>query len=251
MTQITESIEGAHLVTGDEPRVRRGPAPFILVALGVAIFAVGSRWGLAVAPAEHYMGETQRIMYVHVPTAWNAIIALGFAFVSAMAWLIKGGWKWDARLEAGAELGTLLALLLCIQGAIWAKPTWGVWWDWDPRLTTSAVMVFAFAGILALRRYVSDPGRRATWSAVTTIVAFVDVPIVYFSVNWWNSLHQTQSTPSTVASAFRIPLYTNAIGFLIFTIGILMIRSRAAEIRLRDEIAPPLHDFVSGEGALR
>ncbi len=251
MTQITESMEGARAVADDEPRVRRGPGPFILVALGVAIFAFGSWWGLTVAPAEHYMGETQRIMYVHVPTAWNAIIALGFAFFSAMAWLIKGGWKWDARLEAGAELGTLLALLLCIQGAIWAKPTWGVWWDWDPRLTTSAVMVFAFAGILALRRYVGDPGRRATWSAVTTIVAFVDVPIVYFSVNWWNSLHQTQSTPSTVASAFRIPLYTNAIGFLIFTIGILMIRARAAEMRLREEIAPPLHDFVSGEGATR
>jgi heme exporter protein C len=251
MTQIVETMEASRAFAEDEPRVRRGPAPLILIALGAALFALGSWYGLMVAPAEHYMGETQRIMYVHVPTAWTAIIALAFAFVSSIAWLIRGGWKWDARLEAGAEIGTLLALLLCIQGAIWAKPTWGVWWDWDPRLTTSAVMVFAFAGILALRRYVTDPGRRATWSAVTIIVAFVDVPIVYFSVNWWNSLHQTQSTPETVAAAFRIPLYTNAVGFLIFAIGLIMIRARAAEIRLRDEIAPPLHDLVSEEGALR
>jgi heme exporter protein C len=251
MTQMIDSMDAAATYADDEPKVRHGKAPFVLIALGAAIFAFGSWYGLSVAPAEHYMGETQRIMYVHVPTAWNAMIALLVAFVSAMAWLIKGGWKWDARLEAGAEIGTLLALLLCIQGAIWAKPTWGVWWDWDPRLTTSAVMVFAFAGILALRRYVSDPGRRATWSAVTTVVAFVDVPIVYFSVNWWNSLHQTQSTPETVASAFRLPLYTNALGFLIFTIGLIMVRARAAEIRLREEIAPPLHDFVAGEGARR
>ena len=251
MTQIIDSMEASGMFAEEQPKVRRGPAPFILIGLGAAIFAAGSWYGLAVAPAEHYMGETQRIMYVHVPTAWNAMIALLVAFFSAMAWLIKGGWKWDARLEAGAEIGTLLALLLCIQGAIWAKPTWGVWWDWDPRLTTSAVMVFAFAGILALRRYVTDPGRRATWSAVTTVVAFVDVPIVYFSVNWWNSLHQTQSTPETVAAAFRIPLYTNAVGFLLFTIGLIMIRARASEMRLREEIAPPLHNFVSGEGAIR
>ena len=250
MTGISE-VSFAAAEAEDQPRIRRGPLPYILLAVGTVVILTGAWIGLFVAPAETFQGNTQRIMYIHVPTAWAAMLALMFAFISSFAYLFNGKWAWDARLEASIEIGTLLALLLCIQGSIWAKPTWGVWWDWDPRLTTSAVMVFAFAGILALRRYVSDPGRRATWSAVTTIVAFVDVPIVYFSVNWWNSLHQTQSTPETVAAAFRIPLYTNAVGFLIFTIGLLMIRARASEMRLREEIAPPLHDFVAGEGATR
>ena len=136
------------------------------------------------------MGDVQRIMYVHVPTAWNAMLALTFAFACAVASLWRGGIAWDARLEAAIEVGVVLSALLCMQGAIWAKPTWGVWWDWDPRLTTTAVMVFAFGGILALRQFVDDPVKRATWSAVATVIAFADVPIVYFSVRWWNSLHQ-------------------------------------------------------------
>src|SRR5262245_16403788 len=126
------------------------------------------------------MGDVQRIMYVHVPTAWNALLALTFAFVCAVVFLIRGGWQWDCRLEAAMEVGVVLSALLCCQGATWAKPTWGVWWDWDPRLTTTAVMVIAFAGILALRRFVDDPPRRAVWSSVAAIVAFVDVPRGYF-----------------------------------------------------------------------
>lgn len=245
---MSQAFEAYATLVGAEapPRIRRGPLPYVLMASGLVLLAIGTWYGLAVAPAEHFMGETQRIMYVHVPTAWTAILALGFAFVAALWYLIAGGWAWDARLEAAIEIGTLLALLLCMQGAIWAKPTWGVWWDWDPRLTTSAVMVFAFAGILALRRYVPDPARRATWSAVATVIAFIDVPIVYFSVNWWNSLHQTQSTGGAIGAAFRFPLFTNAIGFLLFTIGLIVLRARTAEIRLIEEVAPPLELAATG-----
>jgi heme exporter protein C len=185
------------------------------------------------------MGDVQRIMYVHVPTAWNAMLAMTFAFGCALAFLLRGGWHWDARMEAGMEVGVMLSTLLCMQGAIWAKPTWGVWWDWDPRLTTTAVMVFAFAGILALRSFVDDPAKRAVWSAVACIVAFVDVPIVYFSVKWWNSLHQTQSTPETVARAFHWPLRINAFGVLFLMIAMIMLRTRLGRLRLRGELAPP------------
>jgi heme exporter protein C len=188
------------------------------------------------------MGEVQRIMYVHVPTAWNAMLALSFAFVCALGFLLTNAWKWDSRLEAAMEMGVVLSLLLCIQGSIWAKPTWGVWWDWDPRLTTTAVMVFAFGGILALRAFVDDPARRAVWSAVACIVAFVDVPIVYFSVKWWNSLHQAQSTPQTVSSAFHLPLRVNAFGILFLWTGLVALRSRVASLRLRNELGPPLPD---------
>jgi heme exporter protein C len=217
----------------------RSPLPYALGALGVALLLWGSVWGLSFAPRETFMGDVQRIMYIHVPTAWNAMLALTFAFVCAVLSLWRGGWKWDARLEGALEVGVVLSALLCMQGSIWAKPTWGVWWDWDPRLTTTAVMVFAFAGILVLRQLVDDPRRRAAWSAVATVIAFVDVPIVYFSVRWWNSLHQLQSTPATVSSAFHWPLRINAFGVLLLMAAFIALRSRVAALRLRSELAPP------------
>jgi len=210
------------------------------LALAVLLLGTGSYIGLAVAPREHYMGEVQRIMYVHVPTAWSALLCFTFAFVSSIAFLFRHDWKWDSRLEATLEVGVLLNFLLCMQGAIWAKPTWGVWWDWDPRLTTTAVMLFSFIGILALRRFVDDPVRRATWAAVATIVAFADVPIVYFSVKWWNSLHQVQSTPQTVDGPMITPLRVNAFGMLSLAIGLITLRTRLAARRLQNEMAPPL-----------
>ena len=150
------------------------------------------------------MGDVQRIIYVHVPTAWNAMLVLTFAFVCGIVSLLRGGWTWDARLEAAVEAGVVLSGLVCMQGSIWARPTWGVWWDWDPRLTTTAVLLFAFGGILALRQFVDDPVKRAVWSAVAVVIAYVDVPLVYFSVRWWNSLHQVQSTPADRVA--RLPL---------------------------------------------
>jgi heme exporter protein C len=185
------------------------------------------------------MGEVQRIMYVHVPTAWNAMLVLTFAFVCALGYLFTNKWAWDHYHEAAIEVGLVLGALLCVQGSIWAKPTWGVWWDWDPRLTSTAVMVFAFGGILALRAFVDDPVKRAVWSAVACIVAYVDVPIVYFSVRWWNSLHQLQSSPSTVSRAFHWPLRINAFGVLFLWIGLVMLRSRLAALRIQAEMGPP------------
>ncbi len=228
------------------PAVSHSRAPGLSVAFGAALLCVGSYWGLAKAPGEVFMGDVQRIMYVHVPTAWNAMLALTFAFVCAVLFLFTDSWKWDNRLEAAMEMGVVLSLLLCTQGAIWAKPTWGVWWDWDPRLTTTAVMVFAFGGILALRAFVDDPKKRAVWSAVACIVAFADVPIVYFSVRWWNSLHQAQSTPETVSKAFHWPLRINAFGILFVWTGLVALRARVAALRLRSEIAPPLPEKTAG-----
>ena len=137
------------------------------------------------------------------------------------------------RADGGVdrESACVLAFLLCCQGAIWAKPTWGVWWDWDPRLTTTAVLLFAFLGILALRKFVDDPARRAMWSAVATIVAYVDVPIVYFSVSWWNSLHQQQSNPETVRNRSGMPLRINAFGMLFLMIGVHHAAARVAALR--------------------
>lgn len=213
--------------------------PLIFLGLGALLFVFGSWWGLFIAPAEQYMGDVQRIMYVHVPTAWNWMLGVIFAFICAIAYLINGKPKWDARMEASVEVASLFALLLCIQGSVWAKPTWGVWWDWDPRLTSVAVLLFAFLGIIALRNFVEDPVKRAVWSSVATIIASVDLPIVYFSVKWWNSLHQQQSTPQTVSSAFHLPLRINALAVLFLMTGFIMLRTRVAAARLSEEMAPP------------
>ncbi|HEY0788035.1 MAG TPA: cytochrome c biogenesis protein CcsA [Thermoanaerobaculia bacterium] len=219
---------------------RRGTGAYSLLAFGTVLLLAGSYLGLFRTPAELHMGEVQRIMFVHVPTAWNAMLAFTFAFFCALMFLFRNEWKWDTRMEAAIEVGIILAALLCTQGAIWAKPTWGVWWDWDPRLTTTAVLLLAFIGIVALRHFVEDPERRATWSAVATIIAYVDVPIVYFSVKWWNSLHQQQSTPDTVSSVYHLPLRLNAFGVLFLMIGLISLRSRVAALRLQQELAPPI-----------
>lgn len=212
---------------------------WIFIAIGAALLLLGSYYGLFVAPPEKFMRDVQRIMYVHVPTAWNWMLAVLFSLYCAIAFLFRNDMKWDSRLEAGLEVGTLFAFLLCCQGSIWAKPTWGVWWDWDPRLTTTAVLLFATLGILALRNFVEDPMKRAVWSSVATIIASVDLPIVYFSVKWWNSLHQVQSTPQTVSSPFHLPLRVNAFGVLFLMIGFIMVRTRIAAARLERELADP------------
>ena len=221
--------------------------PHALMALGAVFLLTGSYFGLFVAPPEHFMGEVQRIMYVHVPTAWNWMLAVLFTFGASVAYLFTSDFKWDARTEAGLEVGALLGFLLCCQGAIWAKPTWGVWWDWDPRLTSTAVLLCSFAGILALRRFVDDPAKRAILCSVATIIASVDLPIVYFSVRWWNSLHQLQSSPQTVSSQFHLPLRLNAFGILFLMSGFIALRSRIASQRLAAELAPPPQQDLVGE----
>jgi heme exporter protein C len=226
---------------------RRWPAA--LLAVGVLLLIAGCYYGLAISPPERYMGDVQRIMYVHVPTAWCAMLVLTFAFLSAACYLITGRLKWDHRLEAAIEMSVVLCFLLSVQGAIWAKPTWGVWWDWDPRLTTVAILLMAFLGITALRHYVDEPVRRATWSSVATVIGYIDVPIVYFSVKWWNSLHQQQSSFRTVSRDFLIPLFTNFAGMLFVIIAIAIVRSRMAALRTQEEMPPALEAHAIGEMA--
>ncbi|HET7437077.1 MAG TPA: cytochrome c biogenesis protein CcsA [Thermoanaerobaculia bacterium] len=222
--------------------------PLALIALAIALFAGGSYYGLAIAPPEQFMGEVQRIMYVHVPTAWSAMLVLMWAFFCAIAWLATSQWHWDHRLEAAIEMSVVLCFLLSVQGAIWAKPTWGVWWDWDPRLTTVAILLMAFLGIAALRRFVDDPVKRATWSAVATVVGFIDVPIVYYSVKWWNSLHQQQSSASGIAREFLIPLLLNFAALILFIAGVLIFRTRVAAVHAQEEL-PPDWDVIPMEVA--
>ena len=239
MTDSAQRAVPAESTEPAEPAEAGARVAYRLGGLGVVLLLAGSAWGLFVAPPEIFMGDVQRIMYLHVPTAWVAMLVFTLAFACALGFLLRGRWRWDCYLEAAIEVGVVLGALLCVQGSIWAKPTWGVWWAWDPRLSTMAILVFAFVGILALRGFAEDPARRAVWSAVATIVAAVDVPIVYFSVKWWNSLHQLQSSPATVSPQFYWPLRINAFGLLFLATGMVLLRARVAELRLERQLAPP------------
>jgi heme exporter protein C len=218
-----------------------------LIALAAVLLAVGAWLGLGWAPPDREMGEVQRIMYVHVPSVWAALLALILNFATSVAYLLKNNWRLDALAEASAEVGFLFGANGVLLGAIWARPTWGVWWTWDPRLTTAAIMLVAYAGYLALRRFIEDPERRAVWSAVVAILAAVDLPILWFSVKWWRSLHQVQSTRQSVDPAMQIPLLVNALAFFCLA-GIFIAQRYRIALRARqDEVALP---EMSSSGAV-
>lgn len=207
---------------------------YALILLGIGHFI-----GLAVAPPDREMGDVQRIMYAHVPAVWVAMVALTVNFVCSVLYLFKPSWKTDSLAEASAEVGLLFGAVGVLLGAIWGRPTWGVYWTWDPRLTTAAILLVAYMGYMALRRFVEDPEKRAVWSAVVGIIAAVDLPIIWFSVKWWRSLHQVQSTPKTVDQAMQLPLRISAYAFLALMIVFIMHRYRIALAERNAEVALP------------
>lgn len=209
------------------------------VVLGLVLFVIGQYWGLFIAPQEKNMGDVGRILYAHVPSVWIALVGLTTNFVASLLYLFKNSWKLDALAEASAEVGVIIGANGVLLGAIWGRPTWGVWWDWDPRLTTAAIMLVAYAGYLALRKFVEDPERRAVWSAVVGVVAFVDLPILWFSVKWWRSLHQVQSSPGTVSGSMTWPLRINAFAFLFLALAFIWYRYRIALRTREEEVALP------------
>ncbi len=159
----------------------------VLTAAALVVSAVLS---LLVAPADAVQGDVQRLMYVHVPAAWLAYLAFFVVFIASIAYLRTKKSRWDRLAAASAELGVLFTSLAIALGMLWGKPVWGTWWTWDPRLTTTAVLLLIYIGYLAVRRISDNPVRRARWAAVVGVIGFIDVPIVHLSVVWWRSLHQ-------------------------------------------------------------
>lgn len=162
----------------------------VLGLAALAALAASAVLSLAVAPPDAVQGEVQRLMYVHVPAAWLAYLSFLVVFVASIAYLRTKRTRWDRVAAASAEIGVLFTALAIALGALWGKPVWGTWWTWDPRLTTTAVLLLIYLGYLSVRRITDAPSRRARWSAVVGVVGFVDVPIVHLSVVWWRSLHQ-------------------------------------------------------------
>lgn len=216
-----------------------------LPVLALGLLGAGWYLGLVWAPPDREMGDVQRIMYVHVPLQWVAMLAMFINFVAAVAYLVKASWKLDSAAESAAEVGLILGTAGMITGAIWGKPTWGVYWSWDPRLTSQAIMLVTYTGYLVLRRFVEDPEKRATWSAVVAIIGAINLPIVWFSVRWWRSLHQVQSSPRTVDPEMVLALRVSAFGMLAVTLIFLVLRYRQALAERMAEVALP--DTLPGD----
>ena len=197
--------------------------------------------GLFVVPPDATQGNVQRLMYVHVPAAWVMLMAFGVVFIASIAYLKTGRVQWDRVAAASAEIGVLFCALTIVLGSLWGRPVWGTWWTWDPRLTTTAVLLLIYVGYLSLRKVADSPARRARWSAVVGIIGFIDVPIVDRSVVWWRSLHQQATVlrlgAPTIAGSM---LATLLLGFAAFSLayGYLMaVRLRVG--RLEDRSAVP------------
>jgi heme exporter protein C len=180
--------------------------------------------GLFVVPPDAEQGDVQRLMYVHVPAAWLAFLSFGVVFLASLAYLRTGRIRWDRVAVASAEIGVLFCVLTLGLGSLWGRPVWGTWWTWDPRLTTTVVLLLIYVGYLSLRNVADSPSRRAHWSAVVGVVGFVDVPIVHMSVVWWRSLHQeatvirpgapTMDTGMLLVLLFATVVFSVAYGYL-------------------------------------
>ena len=198
-----------------------------LVAAGIGWAALVSLvllglFGLWGAPPDAVQGDAQRLMYLHVPTAWLAYLAF---FVTAVAsalylWTRPRARTWDRLAGVSAELGVIFTGLTLFLGSLWGRAVWGVWWAWDARLVTTAVLFFLFLGYLALRRTSGDPTVGAKRNAIAALIAFIDVPIVHFSVNWWRTLHQqaTVFNPALNPEIHGVMAWTLWLGVLAFTL---------------------------------
>lgn len=209
-----------------------------LGVLGLGLIVWGSTLGLLVAPPDRHMGDVSRIITVHVPSAWVGLLIYTIAMALAIASLWSGKSRLDAALTATIETGIVFSVLMLVTGMLFARPTWGVWWTWDIRLTTTLLAFVLFAGVLTMRSFLEEPRRRATWTAVATIIAWVDVPLVYFCVRWWRSMHQVQSTPETVDSGIAWPMRINAFALLFLALWFIVLRTRVEQLREAAEDVP-------------
>jgi heme exporter protein C len=183
---------------------------------------------IAISPPDRDMGDLQKIMYVHGPAAWMTMLAPLTVLVFSLRYLWKRRPEDDLLALSAAEVAATFAGLTLVLGMIWARPPWGVWWLWEARLTSTLVLFLILAGYLALRALVDDRDQRAQWSAAVGVLGAINTPIVYMSVRWWRTVHQIQSSPSTVDPAYVIGLRLNAFAFLFVMIYFIRRRYEAA-----------------------
>jgi len=199
----------------------------LLLSMGLALFMA-----FIFAPAERVQAEVYRLLFVHVPSAWLAFAAFGVVAVGSVMYLIRGRSRWDRLAHASAEIGVLFTTLTLVTGSVWGRSVWGVWWQWDPRLTTTLIMWFIYVSYLALRSYIDDPDARRRMSSVLGIVGVVSVPIVWLSVEWWRSVHPTPSVTSPGGGMPREMLTTLLVSVAAFTVFYVALLRQRMQLEL-------------------
>ncbi len=192
---------------------------------------------LVISPPDADQRDVARLLYIHVPSAWLAYLAFAVVFVSSIAYLRTKKTRWDRLAAASAEVGVLFTALAIALGSIWGKPIWGTWWTWDPRITTTAILLLIYVGYLAVRRLPDTAAKRARWAAVVGIVGFLDVPIVQLSVTWWRSLHQGPTVrllgESTIAPIMKAALLVGVLAFTVLYLYLVTLRLRVGRLEER------------------
>lgn len=205
------------------------------VAAGIAVLT--ALWLALASPPDAFQGDYVRIMYVHVPSSWLAFLAFGVTALGSAVWMWRRTIVWDRIAEASAEIGVVFTILSIVTGAIWGEPVWGTYWDWgDARMASTALMLFVYIGYLALRRATPDPVARARRSSILGLIAVVQVPLVYFSVQFWRTLHQGQTVrPDGIQmdGSMLAALLGGLAAFTLLYLALLVERVRLA--RLEDQ----------------
>ena len=189
------------------------------------------------APTEANMGHVQRIFYYHVSFAWTSFLAFFVTFVASILYLIKKSRFWDIVALSSVELGVAFCMIILITGPIWAKPVWGAYWTWDPRLVTTLILLFIFSAYLILRGAIDEETKRGRYAAVIGIIGFFDIPIVYMSIQWWSrTIHPDVVRPEKIDLPPEMvqTLFTSFAAITTFFVFMLLRRIRLEE--LRDEV---------------
>ena len=201
-----------------------------LLSISFILISYGIYQGLFVAPPDYQQGDAFRIMYVHVPSAWLSLFAysvLAFCSIVSLVWRIK---VFEILSISSAKIGALFTFLTLVTGAIWGKPMWGTWWVWDARLTSELILFFIYISIILLNYSFDDYKKGARAANILAIVGLINIPIIHFSVEWWNTLHQGPSviklgSPS-ISSEMLIPLIYVAVGFTFYFFASLFLSAR-------------------------
>ena len=213
------------------------PGRKIVGVLALLSVVVGLYYALIEAPPDAYQGDVQRIMYLHIPSILTAYLSFFLVFVGSCLFLWKREKRDDILASSAAEIGVLFTALTILEGSIWGKPTWGVWWTWDARLTLTAILLLIFIGYLMLRSLIEDENRAAVCSAVLGIIGFLDIPLIHMSVYWWRTLHQPPSILrpdkmpwENIHPAMLIALAVNFVAFILLYFYLLSLRFRVGEM---------------------
>jgi heme exporter protein C len=217
-------------------RFARRVLPWAAVLAALCI-AAGAVWGLVFAPPDAQQGESVRIMYMHVPAAWMALFCYACMAAASAAALIWRHPLGHVLARAAAPIGACFTLVALATGSLWGKPMWGAWWAWDARITSVLILFFLYLGYIALTHAFDDPGRGARAAAILALVGVVNLPIIKFSVDWWNTLHQPasiiRSDGPTIHSAMLMPLLLMILGFTFYFFAVWILRARAELAALR------------------